>query len=75
MREAPRLWWLLFEETIRKAGFIPLHSATGVFVLKDEDDNIVGILAVHADGGLWAGEGPRFEAAKDYLRAHLYVKK
>ena len=65
MREAPRLWWLLFEETIRKAGFAPLHSATGVFVLEDEDGEIVGILAVHVDDGLWAGEGPRFEDARD----------
>ena len=72
--EAPRLWWEKFSRVLQEAGFIPVPSVKGFYVLRDKD-GLHGILVVHVDDGLWGGRGAVFEKAKDYVRKHLNVKK
>ena len=75
LKEAPRLWWLHFEQVLREAGFHPLRSATGVFVLRGSRGELVGVLAVHVDDGIWAGVGEIFRRAQTYVRKKLNMTK
>eukprot|EP00972_Heterocapsa_arctica_P035440 5214755-Heterocapsa_arctica.AAC.1 len=50
------------------AGFEEIESCPAVFVLFDKKRNLIGMLILHADDGLWAGTGPLYAAAKDKIR-------
>ena len=58
LRESPRLWWLQFRDCILEAGFEELRYAPGVFVMRNAAGYLMGMLCVHVDDCLWAGEGP-----------------
>ena len=75
LRESPRLWWERFSEVLIQAGFTPLKTMKGVFVIRGESGHIEAALCVHVDDGLWGGTGERFEAAKRIVRQKLNVTK
>ena len=75
LREAPRLWWLKFEATIQKAGFVPIKGLKGVFVLRSSSGKPCGLLVVHVDDGIGCGAVPVFAKAKEFVRKSLNVKK
>ena len=56
------------------AGFKPLKSMAGVFVIRGAN-SIEAVLCAHVDDGFWAGKGDKFENAKKYIRQKLNVKK
>ena len=52
---------------------MPLRCMTGAFAVYD-GNKISGVLVVHVDDGLWAGAGPAYEKAREYVRQHLNIK-
>ncbi|CAK0857899.1 unnamed protein product, partial [Prorocentrum cordatum] len=75
LRESPRLWWERFSEVLIQAGFQPLKTMKGVFVIRSDKGKIEAVLCVHVDDGLWGGTGERFARAKEIVREKLNVTK
>ncbi len=50
-------------EAILETGFEDLRFAKAAFVLRNDDNNLGGIFAVHVDDGVWAGKGVKYERA------------
>eukprot|EP00972_Heterocapsa_arctica_P073101 10797658-Heterocapsa_arctica.AAC.1 len=57
------------------AGFEEIKSCPAVFVLFDKKRNMVGLLILHVDDGLWAGQGLQFHAAQDKIRKEFSLTK
>jgi hypothetical protein len=73
LHEAPRLEWLRARSVVLAAGFEEIESCPAVFVLFSElricgKRAMIGMLILHVDDGLWAGQGPLYAAAKDKIR-------
>eukprot|EP00971_Amphidinium_carterae_P326305 6456999-Amphidinium_carterae.1 len=71
--ESPRLWWLEIRRMLLESGWIEHHELVATFLLFEEsaDDKskqLVGLLSLHVDDGIWAGNGACFEKAQESLR-------
>ena len=79
LREAPRLWYLRAREILLEAGFEEMQAAKACFCLyengpKGERKN-VGMLVLHVDDAAFAGEGPVWKKAMQYLRSKFTIGK
>ena len=75
LKESPRLWWLQLREHILSAGFTESRWSPATFELHDKQGKLCGVLCVHVDDGLWAGEGDTFERARSKLRELINIGK
>ena len=58
-----------------EAGFQELKSAPGTFVVREKSSGTcAGMLCVHVDDGIWAGQGPEFTTAQNKLRKLISIK-
>jgi hypothetical protein len=73
LKESPRLWWLKLRDAILEAGFQECRTAPGTFMTR-EKDRLTGMLCVHVDDGVWAGEGKGFRKAQETLRRLMRFK-
>ena len=74
LQESPRLWWLKMGEAFLEASFVALRFAVAVFVLRNGDGSLGGIVAVRGDDGMWAGKGAKYERARSRLRKLINSK-
>jgi len=75
LREAPRLWYLKAREVIHQAGFQEMQTAKACFVLRNKDGSNGALLCLHVDDACYAGEGPEFEKAMNYIRGKFTLGK
>ena len=61
LTEAPRMWWLRIRNDLLAVGWQELRSVSAVFILKDKNNKLCGILVLHVDDGLICGAGPCYE--------------
>ena len=54
LRQSPRLFSQLFFKVLRKLGFEQLPGAKCVFVLRNDDGDIIGVMGVFVDDGIIA---------------------
>ena len=62
LKEAPRLWYLRARETLLKAGWEELKTASAVFVCRNKSGECAGMMVLHVDDACYAGHGPEYEA-------------
>jgi len=74
--EAPRLWYLEISKTALRSGFRRVHVAPCVFVVTEDTGRVCGILILHVDDGILAGDGSAtyLKARKTFL-GKLRIKK
>ena len=74
LRVAPRLWYKKAKAVLEDAGWTQLASLPGVFVLRI-GKVLKGILVLHVDDALHAGEGEEYEKAMDKILKTFDIKE
>ena len=74
LRVAPRLWYKKAKAVLEDAGWTQLVSLPGVFVLRI-GKVLKGILVLHVDDALHAGEGEEYEKAMDKILKTFDIKE
>ena len=69
LTEAPRLWWLRIRKDLLKCGWTEVKAAPATFILLDAAERLCGILVLHVDDGLVAGEGAHYEKSLEHAEA------
>jgi len=67
LTEAPRKWWLRIRKDLLSLGWEEIVCLTATFILYDEG-RMVGLLLLHVDDGLTAGDGAYYEKKMQDLR-------
>ena len=74
--EAPRLWYLEISETAIKSGWRRVHATPCVFVVTDNAGRVCGILILHVDDGILAGDGSAtYQKARKTFLEKLRINK
>ena len=75
LQESPRLWYMKFRGNLLLVGWQEAPFAKAVFLLYDGDDELCGVLCIHVDDGIMAGQGERYREAKDELKKKIKFGK
>ena len=74
LTEAPRYWWLRIRKDLLETGWYEVPFLPATFVLYDQL-GLCGILILHVDDGLTAGEGRRYDKALKDLQSRAPLDK
>ena len=75
LKEAPRLWYLKARSLIQQAGWKELSCAKAVFVMRNKQSRLTGMMVLHVDDACYGGEGPEFQASVKKLKTLLNIGK
>ena len=67
LKEAPRLWYLRARQLITRCGWQELSCAKSVFVLRDDDNALCGMMRVHVDDAFYGCVGQVFEKISEAI--------
>jgi len=77
LSEAPRLWYLRAKRDLEVIGWRELRSCRAVFTCQDETGTVCGVLALHVDDGIMAGDmtNPAYISAKKKIDEYFKIKE
>ena len=68
LTEAPRRWWLRIRKDLLSLSWEEIPCLTATFILYDSAGRVCGLLVLHVDDGLTAGDGEHYERTIQELR-------
>ena len=73
--DAPMNWWGTFDQAARETSFVRSQFDSCMYMLRDNQGHLCGILGSHVDDTITAGEGPVYEAAIAKLKERFPYRK
>ena len=73
--DAPAAWFREFSSFVQSIGWIQSKLDPCLFQLRDQHNQLVGIMGVHVDDTALGGQGPLFETAIQKLRQRFPYRK
>eukprot|EP00435_Cladocopium_sp_Y103_P025163 s1174_g6.t1 len=73
--DAPAAWHKTFDEALREEKWQPSCFDPCLYTLRNEQNELIGILGIHVDDCALGGHGPQFEASVAALRRRFTFRK
>jgi hypothetical protein len=77
LADAPGLWYLRARELLEKCGFLELRVCRSVFVLRDSNKVLRGVVTLHVDDGLIYGNPNEktYQKARRLINQNFNIKE